>query len=95
MSLARGPILIHTTTTNKRRELATTASLAQLDGKLDARAWDREWRLACERLDGKADAEEAQALRGRVAGLEEVGRGRGGGEVWLWLGWVVRLTGLI
>lgn len=60
------------------RELAATASLTQLDGKLDARAWDREWRVACERLDGKADAEEARALRGRLAGVEEVREWVGG-----------------
>lgn len=57
------------------RELATTASLAQLDAKLDARAWDREWRIACERLDDKADAQEASALRARLAEAEGVGGG--------------------
>lgn len=52
-------------------ELASTASLEQLDGKLDARVWDRHWRVACERLDKKADLPELAALLDKVDGLEE------------------------
>jgi len=52
-------------------ELAQTASLAQLEGKLDTRVWEREWRLACERLDSKVDLPEMAAMAGRVEGVEE------------------------
>jgi len=52
-------------------ELAQTASLAQLEGKLDARVWEREWRLACERLDSKVDLPEMAAMAGRVEGVED------------------------
>lgn len=47
------------------------ASLAQLEGKLDTRVWEREWRLACERLDSKVDLSEMAAMAERVEGVEE------------------------
>lgn len=48
------------------KELAATASVTQLERKLDARVWEREWRSACERLDQKVDVPEMAALAERL-----------------------------
>lgn len=48
------------------KELAATASVTQLERKLDARVWEREWRSACERLDQKVDVPEMVALAKRL-----------------------------
>ena len=61
------------------RELRETASLEQLDRKLDARIWDRNWRPAIERLEKKAEAGDLRGLVERVVKAEEVSGGVWGG----------------
>ena len=55
------------------KELQNTASLEQLNRKLDARTFDRHWKSLLASIERKADDADLQGVSGRLRRVEDVG----------------------